>query len=32
MTAKDAFDTLLASVTGVPREEPKKSSKARKKK
>jgi hypothetical protein len=31
MTAKDAFDTLLASVTGVPREEPKKSSKAKKK-
>ena len=32
MTAKDAFDTLLASVTGAPREEPKKTSKARKKK
>ena len=31
MTAKDAFDTLLASVTGATQEAPKKTSKARKK-
>ena len=32
MTAKDAFDTLLASVTGTTQDELKKTSKARKSK
>jgi hypothetical protein len=32
MTAKDAFDTLLASVTGATKDEPAKKPKAKKKK
>ena len=31
MTAKDAFDTLLASVTGATQDPPKKASRAKKK-